>query len=205
MTGVSTNEEVRVAQRIIEEHINVAQPHTKNYYSNIIEQELKSYSSYSKQWQFAKQLRREIFAFQEQQPNTATNTSITNSYATLFALAQILSSLHPYLYFDKPEPADYINGIEAAQLAQRIDNARQYLKEQGVKELEVYEELADLETYACYGKRKLAQLLLGMTATLIVDQHITPEQGKTISQIVISGINAPEKYLEHIVSFSSKN
>lgn len=204
MTAISTKGYAIAAQECITKHIDVPTQYASQHYTPIIENLLDNYTTYLEQWDFAMSLHRALFDFQKNN-NTTKNVALFNSYAFLVALAPIVSALYPYLCYDKPERADHINGIEAAQLEQRIDIAKNYLKQEGVKELEIYEELTDLATYTCYGKRKFAQLLLGMTASFIIDQHLSDRQGKTICQTIISGIEDPSKYIDHIVSFSQKN
>lgn len=198
---ILTEEFNKLAQLFIQDNVQSNSLYTAAHYNTLLANKLAAFDTTCKKWLFLKLLRRllEDIRIEKERANIA-DMELANCYAALCAAGHEFNALIPYLDSHNTKEEDEFIGLEYAALEDRIDMAKRYLKQEGIKDQDVYEELGDLVTFANYGKQRYAQLIVGSAASLVHKGLISEAQAATLCAIMIVGSAA--KPLHHAVSFS---
>ncbi len=188
-----------MAQAFVQDEVATSVAHTATHFNTLLTNKLAGMDTSCKKWLFLQQLRSIVEELKEIKEKTNTaDVELANFYACLCAVGNEFTSLIPYLETNHVEDGDEFNGLEYATIEDRIDMVKNYLRKEGVKDPEVYEELGDLISYANYGKKRYAQLILGMAAAMVGGEKITERQATTLCAILIVG--DATKSLQYVVS-----
>lgn len=196
-----TNEYKEQVLLFVQDNVQSNSLFTAAHYNTLLTNKLAAFDTTCKKWLYLKLLRRELedIRIEKEHANTA-DIGLANCYAALCATGHEFGSLIPYLDSHNTKEEDEFIGLEYAALEDRIDMAKRYLKQEGIKDQDVYEELDDLVSFANYGKQRYAQLIVGSAASLVHKDLISEAQAATLCAIMIVGSAA--KPLHHAVNFS---
>lgn len=188
-----------MAQAFVQDEVATSVAYTANHFNTLLTNKLAGMDTSCKKWLFLQQLRSILEELKEvkEKSNTA-DVELANYYACLCAVGNEFTSLIPYLETNHVEDGDEFNGLEYAALEDRIDMVKNYLKKDGIKDQDVYEELSDLISYANYGKKRYAQLIIGMAAAMVNSEKIKEGQANTLCAILIVG--DATKPLQYVLS-----
>lgn len=189
------------AQAFVQDEVATSVAYTATHFNTLLTNRLAALDTSCQKWLYLQQLRsivEELKAIKEK--TNTTDVELANFYACLCAVGNELTALIPYLESNVIDEGDQFNGLEYATIEDRIDMAKNYLRKEGVKNQDVYEELGDLISYAIYGKKRYAQLIIGMGAAMVYHEQITQSQANTVCAILIVG--DATKPLQYAVSMS---
>lgn len=189
-----------IAQAFVQDEVDTSVAYTATHFSTLLTNKLAALDTSCKKWLFLQQLRAllEELKAEKERANNA-DAALSNYYACLCSVGHEFTALIPYLETNLVEDGDEFNGLEYAALEDRIDMAKSYLKKEHVKDQDIYEELNELVGFANYGKKRFAQLIIGIAATMVGKEIVSETQGATLCAILIVG--DASKPIQYAVSF----